>query len=98
QLLEPIFEIEVMVPTEYMGDVLGDLSTRRGQIQGMDGEGSLQKIKANVPLEELDHYSTKLKSLTQGSATYSRNFSHYAPVPHDVQDRVIKENIELEIA
>lgn len=96
QLLEPVFEIEVVVPSHYMGDVMSDLGTRRGQIQGMDGEGSLQKIKAHVPLEELDHYSTRLKSMTQGNATYSRAFSHYAPVPHDIQERVIKENQELE--
>ncbi|MEX0845623.1 MAG: elongation factor G [Balneolaceae bacterium] len=93
QLMEPIYEIEVEVPSDYMGDVMSDLSTRRGQIQGMDGEGAIQKIKAHVPLEELDHYSTKLKSMTQGSATYKRNFSHYAQVPRDIQDRVIKENL-----
>ncbi len=98
QLMEPIYEIEVMVPSDYMGDVMSDLSTRRGQIQGMDAEGTLQKIKAHVPLEELDHYATRLKSMTQGSATYSRRFSHYAQVPHEIQDRVIKENIELEEA
>ena len=55
-----------------------------------------QKIKAHVPLEELDHYSTSLKSMTQGSATYQRNFSHYAQFPFDVQERVMKENAELE--
>jgi len=96
QLMEPIYEVEVLVPSDYMGDVMSDLSTRRGQIQGMDSDGSLQKIKALVPLEELDHYSTKLKSMTQGSASHQRKFSHYAPVPHDVQERVIKENLELE--
>lgn len=94
QLMEPIYEVEINVPSDFMGDVMSDLSTRRGQIQGMDGEGSIQKIKAHVPLEELDHYSTRLKSMTQGSATYTREFSHYAQVPHDVQDRVIKENLE----
>ncbi|HKK25964.1 MAG TPA: elongation factor G [Gracilimonas sp.] len=94
KLMEPVYEIEVRVPSDYMGDVMSDLSSRRGQIQGMEGEGSIQKIKAHVPLEELDHYSTKLKSMTQGSATYTREFSHYAPVPHDVQDRVVKENLQ----
>lgn len=98
QLLEPIYEVIVTVPAEYMGDVMSDLGTRRGQIQGMDAEGALQQIKALVPLEELDHYSTRLKSMTQGSATYTRTFSHYAPVPFDVQERVIKENLELEEA
>jgi len=94
QLMEPVYEVEVTVPSDYMGDVMSDLSTRRGQIQGMDGEGSLQKIKAHVPLEELDHYSTRLKSMTQGSATYTREFSHYAQVPRDVQERVVKENLQ----
>lgn len=98
QLMEPVYEIDVIVPSEYMGDVMSDLGTRRGQIQGMDSEGSLQKIKAHVPLEELDHYSTRLKSMTQGSATYTREFSHYAPAPYDVQERIIKENMELEEA
>lgn len=96
KLMEPIYEIDVTVPSEYMGDVMSDLGTRRGQIQGMEAEGALQKIKAHVPLEELDHYSTRLKSMTQGSATYTREFSHYAPVPIDLQARVIKENHELE--
>jgi elongation factor G len=64
----------------------------------MDADGALQKIKAHVPLEELDHYSTKLKSMTQGSATYTREFSHYAPAPYEVQERVIAENLELEEA
>lgn len=98
QLMEPVHSIEVTVPSEYMGDVLSDLGTRRGQIQGMDAEGALQKIKAHVPLEELDHYSTRLKSMTQGSATFVREFSHYAQAPHDVQERVVNANVELEEA
>ncbi len=98
QLLEPVYEIEVLVPAEFMGDVMSDLGTRRAQIQGMDSEGALQKLKALVPLEELDHYSTRLKSMTQGSATYARAYSHYDAVPYDVQERVIKENQEMEMA
>ncbi|MEX2601468.1 MAG: elongation factor G, partial [Balneolaceae bacterium] len=96
QLMEPVYEIQVHVPADYMGDVLSDLSSRRGQIQGMDAEGTIQKIYASVPLEELDEYSTRLKSMTQGSATYTRRFSHYANVPKDIQERVMKENIELQ--
>ncbi len=98
QLLEPVYEIEVLVPAEYMGDIMSDLGTRRAQIQGMDTEGALQKLKAQVPLEELDYYSTRLKSMTQGSATYTRQYSHYAAVPYDVQERVIRENEEMELA
>lgn len=98
QLLEPIYLVEVTVPDEYMGDVMSDLSTRRGQIQGTDSDSSLQKIRAEVPLAELDYYSTKLKSLTQGRASHSREFSHYAAVPKNVQEQVIKENLEQEEA
>ncbi|PWN07205.1 elongation factor G [Rhodohalobacter mucosus] len=94
QLLEPTYEIEVTLPADYMGDVLSDLSSRRGQIQGMDSEGSIQKIKAQVPLQELDHYTTRLKSMTQGSATYTRAFHSYTQVPHDVQKRVMEETLE----
>ncbi len=98
KLLEPVYTIEVDVPADYMGDVMSDISTRRGQILGMDSEGSIQKIKAQVPLEELDHYATRLKSITQGSARYAREFSHYAQVPHDIQQRVMEQNMELEEA
>lgn len=94
KLLEPVYEIDVSVPSEFTGDVISDLGTRRGQILGMDGEGSIQKIIAKVPLEELDHYSTKLKSMTKGSAKYSRKFSHYDPAPHDIQERIILKNRE----
>lgn len=98
QLMEPVYDVEITVPAEYMGDVMSDISTRRGQIQGMDAEGSIQKIKAQVPLEELDHYATRLKSMTQGSASYTREFSHYAAVPRDIQEKVIKETMALEEA
>ncbi|MCW9706645.1 elongation factor G [Fodinibius salsisoli] len=91
KLMEPIYTIEVTVPADYMGDVMSDISTRRGQILGMDSEGSIQKIKAQVPLEELDHYATRLKSITQGSAGYMRTFSHYGEVPRDIQQGVIQQ-------
>lgn len=96
QLLEPIYEIEVTVPAEYMGDVMSDLSTRRGQVQGMDSEGTFQKVKAIVPLSELYRYATHLRSMTQGRATHMRTFHGYSPVPHDIQERVMKETAELE--
>jgi elongation factor G len=98
QLMEPVYTIEVDVPAEYMGDVMSDISTRRGQILGMDSEGSIQKIKAQVPLEELDHYATRLKSITQGSARYMREFSHYAQAPKEIQKRVMEETMELQEA
>ncbi|WP_069131694.1 elongation factor G [Rhodohalobacter halophilus] len=98
QLLEPLYEIEVTLPADYMGDVMSDLSSRRGQILGMDSEGSIQKIKAIVPLQELDKYTTRLKSMTQGSATYTRQFHEYGPVPHDIQKRVMEETLSAETA
>jgi elongation factor G len=98
KLMEPVYTIEVTVPADHMGDVMSDISTRRGQILGMDSEGSIQKIKAQVPLEELDHYATRLKSITQGSARYAREFSHYAQVPHEIQKRVMEETMELQEA
>ena len=96
KLMEPIYEIVVTVPARYMGDVMSDISTRRGQILGMDAEGSIQKIKAQVPLEELDHYATQLKSMTRGSATYGRKFAHYAAVPRSKQQQVVDQTRALE--
>ena len=96
KLLEPIYAIEVTVPADYMGDVMSDISTRRGQILGMDSEGLIQKIEAQVPLEELDYYATRLKSITQGSAGYTRTFSHYAEVPKSIQQKVMRRTQELQ--
>ncbi len=98
KLMEPIYDIEVTVPSDFMGDVMSDINTRRGQIQGMDAEGSIQKIIAKVPLKELDHYATRLKSMTQGSASYSRKFSHYGAVPHEMQQQIVQQTMELEEA
>ncbi len=96
QLLEPIYEVEVTVPAEYMGDVMSDLAPRRGQVQGMDSEGTFQKVKAVVPLAELYRYATHLRSMTQGRATHTRKFHGYGPVPHEIQDRIMKETAEKE--
>lgn len=90
-ILEPIINVEVLVPEEYMGDVMGDLSMRRGKIQGNEQEGSLQKIKAQVPLSELHRYSTSLRSMTQGKASHTRSFSHYEAVPHEMAQKLITE-------
>lgn len=95
QLMEPVYNIVVSVPGQYMGDVMSDLSTRRGQIQGMNAEGSIQNVEAQIPLKELDHYATHLKSMTKGSASYSREFSHYAAAPHEIQQKIIKETASL---
>lgn len=90
-ILEPIMDVEVLVPDDYMGDIMGDLSMRRGKIQGTEQEGSLQKIKAQVPLSELYRYSTMLRSMTQGRAIHRRKFSHYEEVPHEVAQKLIAE-------
>ncbi|MDD3643480.1 MAG: EF-Tu/IF-2/RF-3 family GTPase, partial [Candidatus Krumholzibacteria bacterium] len=90
-ILEPIYTVEVLVPEEYMGDVMGDLSMRRGKIQGTEQEGSLQKVKAQVPLADLHRYSTSLRSMTQGKASHTREFSHYELVPHEIAQKLMAE-------
>ncbi|NIV96830.1 elongation factor G [candidate division KSB1 bacterium] len=88
-LLEPIYDVEVVVPEDFMGDVIGDLSSRRGKILGMDAEGPFQIIKAKVPLSELYRYSTSLRSLTQGRGIHRRKLSHYEEVPNDIAQKII---------
>lgn len=88
-ILEPIYDVEVVIPEEFLGDVMGDISSRRGKIQGMDSEGPFQVVKAKVPLAELYRYSTTLRSLTQGRGIHRRKFSHYEEVPHDVAQKLI---------
>ena len=83
-------DVEVTVPEEYMGDVIGDINSRRGKVQGMESRLNLQIIKAYVPLSEMFGYSTVLRSLTQGRATYSMQFSHYDPVPQNISEELIK--------
>jgi elongation factor G len=93
-LLEPIMAVEVETPEEKMGDVIGDLSSRRGVIQGMDDLPGSKAIKAEVPLGEMFGYSTTLRSLTQGRATYTMEFKHYAEAPKNVADTIIKKDEE----
>ncbi len=88
-ILEPIMSVEVVVPEEYMGDVIGDLNSRRGRIMGMDSRGGAQVISAMVPLAAMFGYSTDLRSGTQGRATYSMTFDHYEPVPKSVAEEII---------
>ncbi len=83
-LLEPVMDVEVVVPEEFMGDVMGDLSARRGQIQGMDSRGGGQVIRAMVPLAEMFGYATTVRSKTQGRATFTMQFDHYAEVPKSI--------------
>ncbi len=90
-ILEPIYELEIRVPESYMGAVMGDVSTRRGKILGMDTEGRFQIIHAEVPLSEMWKYSCNLRSISQGRGRHSRKFSHYEPVPREVQNRLIEK-------
>ncbi|ADR19418.1 elongation factor G [Calditerrivibrio nitroreducens] len=92
-LLEPIMKVEVVVPDEYMGDVMGDLNSRRGRIEGMEARGNAQVIRCNVPLKEMFGYATSLRSLTQGRATYTMIFDHYEEVPQNISDEIIKSKV-----
>jgi elongation factor G len=88
-LLEPIMSIEVVTPEEYMGDVIGDLNSRRGRVQNIERRGNAQVIKAQAPLAEMFGYATDLRSKTQGRATYTMQFSHYNEVPKGVSEGII---------
>jgi elongation factor G len=90
-LLEPIFSVEVVTPEEYMGDVMGDLSRRRGMLQGMDESPAGKIIRAEVPLAEMFGYSTDLRSATQGRATYTMEFAKYSEAPNNVADAIVKK-------
>lgn len=90
-ILEPIYDVTIKVPQEYMGDVMGDISSKRGKIQGMDSEGNFQIIRAKVPLAELYKYSTHLRSLTSGRGVFSKKFSHYEDVPKEIEVKIIEE-------
>jgi len=90
-LLEPIMEVEVTTPEEFMGDVIGDLNKRRGRVQGMEARGNAQVIRALVPLAEMFGYATDLRSMTQGRATYIMRFSHYEEVPPNVAEQIVGE-------
>jgi len=88
RLLEPMMKVEVVTPQEYMGDVIGDLNSRRGQVQGMDSRGNAQVISAMVPLANMFGYVSTLRSMTQGRAQYTMHFDHYEPVPPAIADEV----------
>jgi len=92
QLMEPIYDVEILCDGEVMGDVMGDLQTRRAIIMGMDAEGHYQKIIARMPLAEMYQYSSTLRSISQGKAKFSRKFAEYAAAPNDIQQRLIAEH------
>jgi elongation factor G len=96
KILEPVYEVEIMVPSDRMGDVISDLQGRRGMVLGMSSEKRFEVIKARVPLAEMNKYSTALSSITGGRAMYTMKFAEYSQVPGDVQDAVIKAYTEEE--
>jgi elongation factor G len=91
-LLEPVMEVEVVAPSDFLGDVIGDLSGRRGKIGGMTQRGDAQVVAATVPLAEMFGYSTVLRSMSQGRAVYSMEFDHYEEVPKNIAEQIITKN------
>ncbi|MEI3607889.1 elongation factor G [Pseudogracilibacillus sp. SE30717A] len=91
-LLEPMMKVEIVIPEEYMGDIMGDVTSRRGRVEGMDTRGNAQLVKAFVPLAEMFGYATALRSNTQGRGTYTMFFDHYEEVPKNIAEEIIKKN------
>lgn len=91
-ILEPIEKVEITIPEEYMGDIMGDVTSRRGRVEGMEARGNAQIIKAFVPLSEMFGYATALRSNTQGRGTYSMHFDHFEEVPKSIAEEIIKKN------
>ena len=96
KILEPIYDVEIFVPSDKMGDVMSDLQGRRALIMGMDSEKGYEKLSAKVPLKEMASYSTALSSLTGGRASFAMKFASYELVPSDIQDKLIKEFVDEE--
>jgi elongation factor G len=90
-ILEPVMDIEIVVPEEYMGDIIGDLNTRRGKVAGIIHRADAVVIAAQVPLSEMFGYATVLRSLSQGRAVYSMQFSHYSAVPEGIQEKMVQK-------
>ncbi|NBC84418.1 MAG: elongation factor G [Bacteroidetes bacterium] len=95
KIMEPIYDLEVLVPSDHMGDVMSDLQGRRAIVQGMSSEAGFEKITAKVPLSEMNKYSTALSSLTSGRAMYTMKFGEYSQVPGDIQEKLLREYEEL---
>ncbi|MBM7573095.1 elongation factor G [Aquibacillus albus] len=91
-ILEPMMKVEVVIPEEYMGDIMGDVTSRRGRVEGMEARGPAQVVKAFVPLAEMFGYATALRSNTQGRGTYTMHFDHYEEVPKSISEEIIKKN------
>src|SRR5699024_11548768 len=91
-LLAAMMKVEIVIPEEYMGDIMGDVTSRRGRVDGMDARGNAQLVRAFVPLSEMFGYATALRSNTQGRGTYTMFFDHYEEVPKSISEEIIKKN------
>jgi elongation factor G len=91
-LLEPIMRVEVVIPEEYLGDIMGDITSRRGRVEGMDARGNAQVVRSMVPLAQMFGYATSLRSNTQGRGVFSMHFDHYEEVPKSISEEIIKKN------
>jgi elongation factor G len=91
-ILEPMMKVEVVIPDEYLGDIMGDITSRRGRVEGMEARGNAQVVKAFVPLSEMFGYATSLRSNTQGRGTYTMHFDHYEEVPKSISEEIVKKN------
>ena len=89
-LLEPYMKVEITTPEEYLGDVMGDINSRRGRIEGFSDRSGIKVVDAFAPLSEMFGYATTLRSLTQGRASYSMEFNHYERVPNNIAEKIIK--------
>ena len=91
KILEPVYDVSVSVPSDKMGDVMGDLQTRRAMIMGMESDRGIEILNAKVPLKEMSNYSVALSSLTGGRASFTMKFANYELVPSDVQEKLLKD-------
>jgi elongation factor G len=91
-VLEPVMRVEVTMPEQFMGDVIGDLNSRRGQVEGMDSRGTTSVVRSFVPLAEMFGYATDLRSMTQGRASYSMELSHYDEVPGNIAAELVQKS------
>ena len=91
-ILEPVMRVEVVIPEEYMGDIMGQITARRGRVEGMEARGNAQVVRAMVPLSEMFGYATAFRSSTQGRGVFSMHFDHYEEVPKSISEEIIKKN------
>ena len=91
KLMEPIMSLEVVMPEDYLGDVMGDITSRRGEVKGFISRNNSQVLDANVPLSEMFGYATDLRSITQGRAVFTMQFGHYKKVPQQIQERIVEK-------